>query len=270
MESGIWVAVEQETVPTETAEVTEAPAESTTPVENLEEHVDEKTDEVETPAEEIPSESDKTLGDVAYEATVQEDLRKEREEALRKQMEESDLPITEEQRQEGVDKVVEEVTEVMEKHQDKDPGEILAEVAEVFYEKEVGYQRAIKEKDIEIDFLRKKNQELVDQINEIKYSEDRVKVDEEFKYLLNLQKRYKDNPKDELTVNRLIKTYLWLISTLEPAVDPETFLTNIKEERRKKVLALSGWGNTTTPDVKEPEPKRIPQWYAVGQTRKKL
>lgn len=173
-------------------------------------------------------------------------------------MEESDLPVSEEQRREDVDKVLDQVTDVIEKHQDKDPEEILAEVAEVFYEKEVGYQRAIKEKDIKIDFLEKKTQELVDQINEFKYSEDRVKVDEEFKYLLNLSNRYKENPKDELTMNRLLKAHLGAMSKLEPAIDPETFLTNIKEERRKKILALSGGGGTTTPDVKAPEAKKSP------------
>lgn len=154
-------------------------------------------------------------------------------------MEEADLPVTEEQKKEEVDKVVDQMTEVIEKNQEKDPSEILVEVAEVFYTKEQEYQKASREKDIEIEVLKKRNQEYVEEINELKYSENRVVVDEEFKYLLNLHKRYKENPKDELTINRLLKHHIGMISVLEPAIEPEEWLSNIKNDRRKKVLALS-------------------------------
>lgn len=250
-------------------------------IEELSGTTEEVVETPETPevVEEVKMEEwEKTLAETIYEAGQEEQksqIQKEIEEEV------SQYQIPEPQSEvvkEIVEEVVEEVTdttsaEIEQKTVEEDVKEVIAEIRkEDDVEKQnkqweelllslredyIWLERVVKEKDIEIKTLNKKNEELIEENKDLKYS-DKVKLDDEMAYLHHLREKLKKNPDDSEVKKQLAWFHSKAVSWIYPERDPKVIFDEIRTKRQNWIDALtSGSESIVKTKVSEPVNEKV-------------
>jgi hypothetical protein len=295
MERGLWVAVahaplwatvinvEKEVIeaqvvaPTETKtqtegeplgagwEVNETDVNTTSSAENLEEPVVEAdtqpiqdTQPEPTPPEPTDEPVQKTLAEIAHDEH-KELMRKEREAELQKQIEEAEIgaELTEADKQKAVEEGAEEIKEIIDKSWDENDAEkILRDIAQYYYDKEAQLIQEAWKLSAENKVLLRELDKVRDEYNTLKYSTNKVTVNDEIRMLVNMYERYQTNQNDERNNTRLLKYLFGLASTIDPDFDPDEAIDAVKQRRIAAIQALSWVTNNSTPAVRPQQPEK--------------
>lgn len=227
MDNGIWnLAPELEKDENKTQET----------VENI--VTEEELSNKENLPEPLQDDSETTLKEELYKEQLQEEIAKTKEEK-QEQLEDIEIPEpTPEEKSDAVDEIKEEIKEELNDKWVKD--DTLEQIAEMFYEKELNYQKKIKELEIENKKVNEAYDSLLSEYNDQKYDKNRVKIDDEdIWYIVNLKQKYIKNPSDKWVQKDLAKYYMLELKTLYPEFDPVAVTKQISEKRVKALEAIS-------------------------------
>jgi hypothetical protein len=288
METGIEKLIEwglpetkTEEVKTETVEqeqVTETPKEEVTTEEVKTEEVIPEGEPVEEvkPKEEAKDGDEPTLAEVVYEDSIEDEKLKAQkeleEEAKSMSIPEPVVGDEEEATQEQVDTQLEE--EIEKKATETEVKEVIEEIRkEEDFDKQnkqwedlllslrediLASERALKEKDLEIKTIVKKNEELMQEVQDLKYS-DKVKLDEEMGHLNYLRDKFKKDPKNKEVQKQLALFHSKAISGIYPEFDVQDTFNQINLKRQAAIQAIASWSENPlwTPKKQEVVNKRV-------------
>lgn len=218
-------------------------------------------DTTEIPAEWIlPSEDNKTLAEeIAEENLPKPEVKAEPELDI----------ITIEETPEDIEKkeeLKEEIKEIQKSN--KTDKEIIEEMADMFYEHEEKLKLENKKLKIQNEQLEAENTKLLKQLNEIKYDGERVKIDDPIVgHYVSLKEKQKQNPKDWIINNKIVRFHLDQIQWIRPEFDVAESINSMNSKRRAMIEAISNpnsaWSGAT-PVKEEPVQVSRPKWYAIA------
>jgi membrane-associated HD superfamily phosphohydrolase len=212
--------------------------------------------------------SAKTLAEIAHDEH-KELMRKEREAELQRQIQEAELGamLTEDEKQKAVEEGAEEIKEIIDKSWDEnDTEKILRDIAQYYYDKEAELIQEAWRLSAENKVLLRELDKVRDEYNTLKYSTNKVTVNDEMRMLVNMYERYQTNQQDERNNTRLLKYLFGLASTIDPDFDPEEAIDAVKQRRISAIQALSWVWMNSTPAVKPEQPQRPKMtWVPVAR-----
>lgn len=198
----------------------------------------------------------KTLSEVVYEKSIEEQKMQKQleleEEAKKYKIPDIDEPEKkEEEKEEVVDEVAVAIDEEVDKQEIKDVIEEINSEPDKdvqtqqrenllisLREDNIALARISKEKDIEIKTLTKRIEELVEENKELKYSW-RVKLDDELEHLNYLRDKVKKNPDDKESQKQLALYHAKALWGIYPEFDVQESFNQINNKRRTAIQALS-------------------------------
>lgn len=207
----------------------------------------------------ITEQSEKTLAETIYDGKQSEQIaaiQKEiEEEVAQYQIPEPETKSVSEVIEEKVEEVIDNTSaDIEQKTVEEDVKEVIAEIRKeddvekqnkqweqlllTLREDYLWLQRDLKERDIEIKTLNKKNEELIEQNKDLKYS-DKVKLDDDMAYQHHLREKLKRNPEDAETKKQLAWYYSKAVSGIYPERDPKVMFDEIRTKRQNGIAALT-------------------------------
>lgn len=230
-----------------------------------------------------PEVSEKTLEETVYDKSIEEEKTQKQKE-LDDEIAKYKIPDIEEEAEENeketentVDPIAdyieeksieEEVKEVVEEiHNEKDSDlqkkqweSLLVSLREDI----VSLKASLKEKQIENKTLTKRQEELIEEVNELKYSW-RIKLDDEMEHLNYLKQKLSKKPDDKETQKQIALYHAKALNWIYPEYDIQESFNQINDRRKKAISALS-WGSEGYSQdrvVTKVKPNFAAHWVAV-------
>jgi len=215
-----------------------------------------------TETNEVKDESLLTLEETLYDKVIEEDKDEKKAELEAeiskykipdieevetevKQWESNEIeinPIEEEIDQKAMEDEVKDVVEEIDNEKDtkikrKQWEDLLISLREDI----VSQKRQIRENEIEIQALIKRQEELIEENSDLKYSW-RIKLDDELEHLHYLKDKISKKPDDKETQKQLALYHAKALNGIYPEFDIQDSFTQINERRKAGIRALS-WGS---------------------------
>ena len=230
------------------------------------------TEEAQAYVDELNKEAEdgKTLAESIYEET-EEALKWEAQKNIDDVIAESNLPdvsLEEIAKEKEIEKVVEEITDIVDKKQT--PEKVIEQLTEMFIDKEERLQTELK-------IANKKNavlEEIVDkytsEINRLKYGEGKVDIVDDFMWaFVTTYKESLNNPDDLNLRKKLWVLYISGAGKIYPELSMDNvtkFITDTRNANLNAIKGITEWGERdwTIKDTVETPKRSRPIWLVIG------